>query len=176
MDAVAQHEGVVLRGEQRVERHGDGAHLDGAEEDGGEVDAVEQAERHALLDRAAQGGEGVAGARHALAELGVGERPAIVDERDLAAASLGHVPIDEIDRGVVVARDGDAGRGVRGVDRGVHRVNVPRLSRARERARGSRQVAHADVARGRDSPAGATLRCAPGGLGVPSPLQDCVVP
>ena len=108
--AVAQHVVVVVRREQRVRRDRHDARLDRTKERGWKVDRVEVAEQHALLGREAERRERVRAAVDALAELAVGVRAGVVDVRDLAGAAGNQIALDQVVRGIVVARNLDPRR------------------------------------------------------------------
>ncbi len=108
--AVAQHVVVVVRREQRVRRDRHDARLDRTKERGWKVDGVEVAEQHALLGRKAQRRECIRAAVDALTELAVGVRAGVVDVRDLAGTSGTQIALDQVVRGIVVARDLDPRR------------------------------------------------------------------
>ena len=103
--AVAQHVVVVLRREQRVAGDRNDAGLDAAQERGRKIDRVEQAQEHALLGRETEMDERIGAAVHALRELAVGVRAAVVDVGGLVRAAGGEVALDQVVRRVVVARD-----------------------------------------------------------------------
>jgi len=73
--AVAQHEIIIRRRQQRVDRDRHDPRLDRAEEGGGKVDAVEQAEHDALLRRDAEAGDEIGEAVDPLGEVGVAIGP-----------------------------------------------------------------------------------------------------
>ncbi len=105
--AVAKLVLVVLRREQRVHRHRDDAGLDGAEEERHPVGAVEHRDADALLAPDVHGAQHIGYAVDALGELGVGAAAAVVDIGDLAGTPGAQIAVDEVDRGVVVARQLD---------------------------------------------------------------------
>ena len=100
--------GVVIGGEQRVERDRDSAERDRAEEGRDEVDRVEHAHRDPLLGDDAQRGERARGAQRAVGDGAVGVAAAVVDHRDPVAAALVDVALQQVVRGVVVAWQVDA--------------------------------------------------------------------
>ena len=108
--AVAQHVIVVGRRQQRVRRDRHDARLDRTQEDGGEIDRVEETDEHPLFRAQPKSGERVGAAVHPLGELAVRVRARIIDVGDLAGAPSGEIALDEVVRGVVVARNVDPGR------------------------------------------------------------------
>ncbi len=98
---VGEYVGVLLGGEQRIERHRHDAGADRAEEDHGEVDGVEQHQRDAVLAPDAAALEQVREPRALAPELIIGQPPLAVDERDLVGASGRDVAVEKVARGVV---------------------------------------------------------------------------
>ena len=108
--AVIEGMRVILRAPERIERHRNDARLDRAEEAVGERGSVLQDQGDALLGLDAETSQGRAEAIDALGDLPVGDLLVAAFDRDLCAASLGDVAIDEM-RGRVedVRQDGHAG-------------------------------------------------------------------
>ena len=84
--AVREHVGVVVGRQQRVDRHRHDAGVERAEEGDRPVDRVVHQQQHALLAPQPEARSAAAQRAHALVELAVGERAAVVDVRDLVAA------------------------------------------------------------------------------------------
>ena len=122
---VPDHEGVVLGPQQGVQRHGDHPRLDGAVEQIDELVTVLDHHQHALAGLEAQFQKRVAGAIYVFGQLGKGDvaaRPHLA-EGDLAAASLGRMAVDHVDRAV----------------EGIGKIECRRRSRAVD---GDRMVCH----------------------------------
>jgi len=115
--AVPQHELVVRRREERVHRDRDDAGLDRAEEHARPVDRVQMHQHDPVLHLEPEPAERVRGAIHALRELGIGIPARIVYVCELAAPAGGEIALDQVVRGVVLARDAD-GRRAHAVIRG----------------------------------------------------------
>ena len=79
--AVVEHEGVIVLGQKRVDRHGDDAGLDGAEECGRPIDGVGEADEDALFAADAERAQRMAEALDALGKLAVAVAAAMVDDR-----------------------------------------------------------------------------------------------
>ena len=101
--AVVEDIGVLLRGEQRVQRNAHHAGTDRAPERDRVVDRVEQQERDPAFLLQAERAEAPRKVRGFLLQFAISELPLLVDERDLAAAPARHVGVDEVARGVIGA-------------------------------------------------------------------------
>lgn len=108
--AVAQHEVVISRGQKRVDRNRNDAGLDRAQEHGRKINRIEQAQQDLLLGFDPKMAKGIGGAIDAFGELLVSVCAGIIDKSGLVATPGSKVAINEIDRRVVVARNGDVGR------------------------------------------------------------------
>ena len=103
--AVGQHESVVVRVQQRVDRHRDDARLDGAEERGRPIDGVGEAEEDALLPPHPERPQHIRKTRHPLGELPVSPGAARIDIRRLTGAPGREIAVQNI-RGEIVDRAG----------------------------------------------------------------------
>lgn len=108
--AVGEHEAVIVRGQKRVDRHGDDAGLDGAEKGGGPVDRVVEAEQDALLAADAERTQHVTETFDALGKLPVSAAAAVVDIGELAGAAGVEIAFENVGGEVVVARHAVSGR------------------------------------------------------------------
>ncbi len=102
--AVREHERVVARLKERVDRNRDDARFDRAEEHRRKIDRVLHHEHHALLALHAERAQRVSRAIHALGELDVVNASRVVDVRDVIPATLRDAAIEELDGGVVPSR------------------------------------------------------------------------
>ncbi len=82
--AVLQHIGVVVGGEQRVDRHGHDAGVHRAEEAHGPVVAIVHQQQHAFFAMDAEGLQRGGNAADALGQLAVAHRAVVVDVGGLA--------------------------------------------------------------------------------------------
>ena len=103
--AVFEHEPVIVRGQQRVDRHGYDSGLDGAEKRGRPVDAVRQTDQHALLAAHAEPAQHVAEAVDAFGERAVGPALALVDIDKPAGSAGVEIAPENVGREIVVARN-----------------------------------------------------------------------
>ena len=113
---MLEHVGVVVGGEQGVDRDRHDAREHRAEERDRPVGAVEHEQQHALLALDAGVPQRRGEAARALVELAVGERARVVDEGGLVRAS--RVRLEQMPREVERLRR-------RGHDAGAHPVSPP---------------------------------------------------
>ena len=90
---------------------------DRAEQRRGKLDRVQHAQRDALLGLHAERDKRRSRLARALGEPGVTVPTVVVDDRRALAAALRHMAVEQIRRHVVVARERDARRRRREVDR-----------------------------------------------------------
>ncbi|MHC2190138.1 hypothetical protein ACVJF1_002771 [Bradyrhizobium diazoefficiens] len=93
--AVGEDVGVLVRGQQRVERHRHDAGADRAQEHDREIDRIEHDHRHALLAADAETAQHVGGAAALALELAIGQPRDGVVEGELVAAPLLDVTVEQ---------------------------------------------------------------------------------
>ena len=108
--AVVEHEFVVRAGQQRIAADRHDARLDRAQIHRDKIDGVQVRHHDAALRCQAKAFQRVGGAVDALRQLCIRITALIVDERGFAGAPGAKIALDEIVRGVVVARNDDGGR------------------------------------------------------------------
>jgi len=106
--AVVEHEAVIVRGEQRVERHRHHAGLDRPEERRRPIDGIEKAKEHALLAAEPERTQHMAEALDALGEVAVGptlvrRTLAVIDVSKLAGAAGAEIALEDVGGEIVVA-------------------------------------------------------------------------
>ena len=108
--AVAEHEIIVGGGQQRVDGHRHHAGFDRAQKGHREIDSIEQDEEHALLGLEAELAQRIGAAIDPLGERTISEARLAVAEGDFVRPARLQVPLDQIDRGVVLPRNRDPRR------------------------------------------------------------------
>ena len=93
--AVGQHIGILIRRQQRVERHRHDAGADRAEKDGRKVDRVEHDHRHALFAADAEPAQHVGDAAALLLQIAIAEFGDGIGEGELARAALVDIAIEQ---------------------------------------------------------------------------------
>ena len=93
--AVGEDVGVLIRGQQRVERHRHDAGADRAQEHDREVDRIQHDHRHALFAADAEPAQHVGGAARLALELAIGEPGNSVVEDELVAPALLDVTVEQ---------------------------------------------------------------------------------
>ena len=151
--AVVEHELVVRRGQQRVAGDGHDAGFDRAEEHAGEIDGIQKRQHDAVFHPQAKTFQRVGGAVGAFGQLAVGDAAGIVDECGLARAPGAKIALEQVVRGVVVARNAYARR----ADSYGRRTIVPAFGSPRsvfilESIRSCPRAASTGSARDRSSP------------------------
>ena len=120
--AVGQQVFIVGRPEQRVARNRDNSGLDRAKKGNRKIDSVVQQQNDAIFHPHAESPPRVGAAVDPLGQVAVRISAGIVDESDMLGASRNQVALDQIDGGVVVARDVDLWRRDRVVRAGQQRA------------------------------------------------------
>ena len=128
--AVIEHESVVVRGEQRIDRHRHDSGLDRTEECGGPINAVEQTDQDAFLAADAERAQHIGKFVDARCQIAIGPTLALIDISELAGAAGFEIALEDVGGEIVVARDrigGHARRQVRlsDIHRGVSSAGKP---------------------------------------------------
>ncbi len=99
--AVGEHIGILIRGEQRIQRHRHHTGADRAQEHDREIDRVEHDHRHPLLAADAETAQQVGKATRLSLQLAIGELRDGVVEDELVAAALVDIAVQQPSHRVV---------------------------------------------------------------------------
>ena len=93
--AIRQHVGILIRGQQRIERHRHDAGADRAEEHAWKIHRVEHDHRHALFAADAEPAQHVGDAAALPLQLAIGEFGDGIGEGELGAAALVDIAVEQ---------------------------------------------------------------------------------
>ena len=93
--AIRQHIGILIRGQQRIERHRHDAGADRAEEHDRKIDGIQHDHRHALFAADAEPAQHVGDAAALLLQIAIAEFGNGVGEGELGPAALVDIAVEQ---------------------------------------------------------------------------------